>query len=260
MMIPKIKKSKVYTVAVLLLLVIAFHNQRISMIDPENTYPKKIRRAIRLFLEPPENELDKHLIGKGISCNDRTNLYYQAASATVLIESRKSIGAGVFISPKVIVTAAHVINRRNINVYLLEISEGALAEPGKPIIIKRVHRIRGLDLAFIVTKQTGPSWLQLEKQVTSQNNLMIVGHPKMRYYSLQKARIKKKGLLASSDYILFKDNEVFFGNSGGAIVGCNGNLVGIVSMMSNYNNSYLKQGVGINAHAISTYRRRLKLL
>ena len=82
---------------------------------------------------------------------------------------------------------------------------------------------------------------------------MIVGHPKAKYYSLQKARIKKKELMSVSEYVIFKDNEIFFGNSGGAMVNCNGNLVGVVSMMTDFQNSRLKQGVGINANTIQKY-------
>ena len=206
------------------------------------------------------NELDKHLIGKGIACDDRMNLYHEVASATVLIKSVEAIGAGVFIGPKVIATAAHVVDGLSLKVYVSEIRDGALAQPGKPIAVKRVYRIRGLDLAYVTTQRAVPSWLQLEQHFAGDSNLMIVGHPKGKYYSLQKARIKKKELLVSSEFVLVKDNEVFFGNSGGAIVSCNGHLVGIVSMMSNYENSLLKQGVGINAHTVAAYAKQLNLL
>jgi len=52
--------------------------------------------------------------------------------------------------------------------------------------------------------------------------------------------------------------ERFFCNSGDAIVECGGKLVGIVSMMSNYRNSPLKQGIGINANAISSFVAKMR--
>ena len=259
-MIKNNNKTKAYTVLFILLGVIALHNQRLSMTDPENTYPKKIRRGIRLFITPPENDLEKHLIGKGIACEDRMNLYHEVASATVLIESEATIGAGVFIGPAVIATAAHVVDGQDLKVYTSEIRDGALAEPGKTIPVRKIHRIQGLDLAFLTTLKAGSNWLKLERDFAGDSNLMIVGHPKGKYYSLQKARIKKKELIVSSEYIFFKDNEVFFGNSGGAIVACSGHLAGIVSMMSNFQNSLLKQGVGINSRTVAIYANRLKLL
>lgn len=238
---------------------LVLHNQKLTVSDPENTYPKRIKRAIRLLLNPAENELEKHLIGKAIPCEDREQLYKTVAAATVVIKADGSLGAGVFIGPRLIATAEHVVDGRDIRVFTSSVKPDALAEPGEPIDVDSIHRVRGLDLAFVLTKQAGPAWLNLEKDYGDEKYLMIVGHPKGKYYSLQKARIKKKDMIATSDYVIFKDNEIFFGNSGGAIVGCNGNLVGIVSMMSDYQNSMRKQGIGINSLTISGYVNRLKL-
>ncbi|MCH6580638.1 MAG: trypsin-like peptidase domain-containing protein, partial [Nitrospinae bacterium] len=115
------------------------------------------------------------------------------------------------------------------------------------------------DLAFIKTEEAYPHWLDLQTRGDVNQELLVVGHPNRKFYSLQKARIKNKELIRSSDYIYFKDNEVFFGNSGGAIVECEGKLVGIVSMMTNYRNSQLKQGIGINSKAISDFFDKMKL-
>ncbi|MFQ5717304.1 MAG: serine protease [Nitrospinales bacterium] len=252
------KNRKFITVALILIGGIALHNQRLSITDPENTYPKKIRRAVRVWLNPPENELERNLIGKGIQCDSRARLYRATASATVVIKSAGSLGAGVFVGPRLIVTAAHVVDGHGLRVYLPAVKNDDLAEPGDPIDVAGVQRIRGLDLAFVSTKDSYPSWLELEKDYDGDNELMIIGHPKGKYYSLQKARIKKKDMLNSSEFIIFKDNEIFFGNSGGAIVGCNGKLAGVVSSMSNYQNSMLKQGMGINSKTIAAYMNRLR--
>jgi len=125
--------------------------------------------------------------------------------------------------------------------------------------VESVRRVHELDLAFIKTKEKYPHWLALHTESEISPELLVVGHPNRKYYSLQKARIKNQELIRSSDYIYFKDNEVFFGNSGGAIVECEGKLVGIVSMMANYRNSQLKQGIGINSKAISDFVDKMKL-
>lgn len=238
---------------------IALHNQHLIKTDPESTYPKRIRRALRLWINPAETELEKHLIGKGIKCEEPAHLYQKVAAATVVIETRGSIGSGVFIGPRLIATAAHVVNGKNLRVLLPQLEEDDLAKPGRSIEVDFVNRIKGLDLAFVTTRHSYHSWLNLEKNLQSETNMMIVGHPKAKYYSLQKARIKKKESIDSSEFVVFKDNEIFFGNSGGAMVNCNGNLVGVVSMMSNFQNSMLKQGIGINANTIQRYVQHLKL-
>ena len=238
---------------------IALHNQHLIKTDPENTYPKRIRRALRLWINPAETELEKHLIGKGIACEDPAHLYQKVAGATVVIETHGSIGSGVFIGPRLIVTADHVVDGKNLKVLLPQLEKDDLAKPGRPIGVDFVNRIKGLDLAFVTTRHAHHSWLNLERDLQSETNMMIVGHPKAKYYSLQKARIKKKASLDSSEFVIFKDNEIFFGNSGGAMVNCKGNLVGVVSMMSNFQNSMLKQGIGINANTIQRYVQNLRL-
>lgn len=250
-MFGKRQKEKIVTVLFLFLGIVALHNQRLTVTDPENTYPKIIKRSLRLFWDHPDHELDKHLIGKGISCKNREALYKEAASATVVFKSDDSIGAGVFIGPRLIATAAHVIDETGLKAFVSEVLSDSLARPGSKIDIQSIHPVNGLDLAFVRTRQSWPSWLSLETEFKGDPNLMIIGHPNGKYYSLQKARIKKKSRIKSSDYILFKDNEIFFGNSGGPILGCNGKLAGVVSMMSSYQNSMYKQGIGINARTIA---------
>jgi hypothetical protein len=257
---PQQKKRQQITIAAVILLgLMALHNQRLTVTDPENTYPKRIKRAIRVWLGSPENELEKHLIGKGIACAESERLYKLVAAATVVIKTDDSIGAGVFIEPNLIATAEHVVNGKVVRVNLADVREDALAQPGNPIAVESVHHVKGLDLAFVTTQTPSASWLNLETDFNGDPNLLIVGHPNGKYYSLQKARIKKKELLAKSEYVLFKDNEIFFGNSGGAIVGCDGNLVGVVSMMSNYQDNRLKRGIGINAQTIAHYAEKMGL-
>jgi len=251
-------KNSFTTIFLICFGLIILHNQKLSVTDPENTYPKRIRRAIRIWINPPNTELEKHLIGKGIVCNNSNNLYQAVASATVVIKTDEGIGAGVFVGPDLIATAAHVIAGNEINIYLPIIEENFLARPDKEILVKNVIQVSGLDLAFILTNFRNSFWLNLEKNFNDEN-LMIVGHPKGRYYSLQKARIKKKEKIHNSNYIYFKDNEIFFGNSGGAIVLCNGNLAGIVSMMDSYNNSMHKEGIGINSKTLGYYIQRMHL-
>jgi len=253
----KNKNRKTATLLLIVLGIVALHNQRLSVSDPENTYPKRIRRAIRLWLNPPANELERHLIGKGISCGKPARLYRAVASATVVVKSGGALGAGVFIGPRLIATAAHVVEGGRPNVFLADMADDSLAKPGKPVAVARVRRIRGLDLAFIVTRRAHASWLKLQWDYENNKGLMVVGHPNGKYYSLQKARIKKKGLAAKSEFIVFKDNEIFFGNSGGAIVNCNGSLAGVVSMMSNFQNTLLKRGIGINSRTIAAHAGRL---
>ncbi len=255
---PKIKKQ-LTTITFICFGIILLHNQKLSVTDPENTYPKRIRRAVRLWINPPENELEKHLIGKGIACENRNELYKTVASATVMIKTDEGLGAGVFVRPNLIATAAHVVDGNEIKVYLASVEEEFLAKPDKQIAVRNVTRVKGLDLAFIITRDGSPSWLNLERDFNDDENLMVVGHPNGKYYSLQKARIKKKAKIRDSNYIYFKDNEIFFGNSGGAIVSCNGNLAGIVSMMDSYDNSMHKQGIGINSITVERYIQRLRL-
>jgi len=238
---------------------IALHNQHLIKTDPENTYPKRIRRALRLWINPAETELEKHLIGKGIVCEEPARLYQKVAGATVVIKTNGSIGSGVFIGPRLIATANHVVDGKNLKVLLPQLEEDNLAKPGRPIVVDFVNRIKGLDLAFVTTRHSHHSWINLERNLQLDTNMIIVGHPKAKYYSLQKARIKKKASMSSSEFVIFKGNEIFFGNSGGAMVNCDGNLVGVVSMMSNFQNSMLKQGIGINANTIGRYVQNLKL-
>lgn len=254
------RKNKAWIVVFVVLGVIALSNQRLAMTDPENTYPKRIKRAVRLFFNPPENELDRHLIGKNIECEQPHRLYEQTALATVVIKTDHSVGAGVFIGPRLIATARHVVDGEVTQVILPEFPGNDLARPGRSIEIDSVYRIRGLDLAFITTRQSHRPWLDLKMDYDGDHDLMIVGHPNRKYYSLQKARIKQKDLLEDSQFILFKDNEVFFGNSGGAIVACDGRLLGVVSSMSNFQNAALKRGLGINSRTILKYARELNLI
>jgi S1-C subfamily serine protease len=248
-----------WTLVLIIVGLIALHNQYLIKTDPENTYSKRIRRTFRLWLNPAETELEKHLIGKGIRCQDAALLYRKVASATVVIETQRGMGSGVFIGPRLIATADHVLEGKKIRILLPQLEEDDLAKPGRPIAVDSVNRIKGLDLAFVTTRSSYPFWLNLERDLQSDVNMMIVGHPKGKYYSLQKARIKKKEIIDSSEFVIFKDNEIFFGNSGGAMVNCNGNLVGVVSMMSNFQNSMLKQGIGINANTIQKYVHNLNL-
>lgn len=254
----KKKQKNFYAVVFVVLGLIVLHNQKLSTTDPENTYPKRIKRVIRLWLNPPENKLEEHLIGKGVQCEERKKVYQRVAAATVVIKTEGSIGAGVFIEPRLIVTADHVVDGRNLSVVLPEVRRDNLAKPGRSIAIDSVFRVRGLDLAFITTPRSYDNWLPLQKNFLGDKNLMVVGHPNGKFYSLQKARIKEKGKLETSQYVIFKDNEVFFGNSGGAIANCNGQLVGVVSRMSNYQNTALKQGIGINAKTIAEFAHDLK--
>ena len=62
-----------------------------------------------------------------------------------------------------------------------------------------------------------------------------------------------------SEDVIFKDNEIFFENSRGVMVNCKGNLVSVVYMISNFQNSMLKQGIGINATTIENYIQNLNL-
>ena len=231
----------------------ALYNQHLIKTDPENTYPNRIRRALRLWWNPAGTELEKHLIGKGIRCQDPDLLYQKVAGATVVIQTHGGMGSGVFIGSRLIVTADHVVDGKNLTILLPQLENDALAKPGRRMGVGSVSRVKGLDLAFVTTRHAHPSWLNLEGDLQSVSDMMIVGHPKGKYYSLQKARIKKKELMSVSEYVIFKDNEIFFGNSGGAMVNCNGNLVGVVSMMTDFQNSRLKQGVGINANTIQKY-------
>ncbi len=250
-------RRTLYSVLIIIVGLIALQNQRLSVSDPEDTYPKRIKRAIRLLITPAENELQRHLIGKGIACEESEDLYRKVASATVVIQTDNSVGAGVFIAPRLIATAKHVVDGRNVRVLLPSVREQDLAQPGKSIPIASIHPVASLDLAFVTTQVPHRSWLKLERNLGRETSLMIVGHPGGKYYALQKARIKKKELLESSNYVVFKDNEIFFGNSGGGIFSCEGNLVGVVSMMSNYDNSMLKQGIGINAATLAQYAQKL---
>jgi S1-C subfamily serine protease len=252
------QKNIMIVLAVLLGLMV-LHNQRLTMKDPENTYPKRIKRFIRLVLNPPSNKLEEQLIGKGIACEHSDRLYKSVAGATVVIKTDNSIGAGVFIGARLIATAEHVVDGKVIKVTLPSVKDEALAVPGDSIEVDKVYRTKGLDLAFITTKTPYASWLELESNFEGESDLLVVGHPNRKYYSLQKAKIRKRDMLSSSEYVLFKDNEVFFGNSGGAIVGCEGRLVGVVSMMSNYQNNRLKQGIGINSKTIALYAQKAGL-
>lgn len=253
------KKWKVVALIFAAFGLMAIHNQQLAVNDPENTYFNKINWTIRLLLNPAEDELEQHLIGKDISCGDSKKLYKKVAAATVIIFVDKSLGAGVFIGPRLIATANHVVDGKRVILVLPQVHDDGLAQPGLVFQVESINRVDELDLAFITTKEAYPHWLPLQTGDKIDRELMVVGHPNRKFYSLQKARVKHKEKILSSDYIYFKDNEVFFGNSGGAIVQCEGNLVGIVSMMSNYRNSQFKQGIGINSKAISGFVNKLKL-
>ena len=255
----KIEKWKVVALIFAVFGLVAIHNQQLAVNDPENTYFNKISRTIRLLLNSPNDELEEHLIGKGISCDKSKDLYNKVAAATVVIFVDKSFGAGVFIGPRLIVTADHVVDGDRIILVLPRVDGDKLAQPGLVFHIESVERVGEIDLAFIKTKEAHPHWLALQTDEMENEELLVVGHPNRKFYSLQKARIKHQERVRSSDYIYFDDNEVFFGNSGGAIVQCEGKLVGIVSMMSNYRNSNYKQGIGINSKAIADLVDEMKL-
>ncbi|MCH8157396.1 MAG: trypsin-like peptidase domain-containing protein [Nitrospinae bacterium] len=244
---------KTLIVVAVLLGILFLHNRRLTATDPENTYPRRIDRAVRLLINPAANALEEQLIGKGIDCENSASLYQKIARATVVIHAGDSIGAGVFIGPRLIATAGHVVDGKNLRVLLPNIEEDNLARPGRPVEVESVHRVRGLDLAFVTLRDIYGTWLAFERDTGSDHNLMIVGHPKGKFYSLQKARINKKRLLKSSNYVFFKDSEIFFGNSGGAIVNCGGRLLGVVSMMADHASSELTQGIGINSKTIEYY-------
>ncbi|MDH5761359.1 MAG: serine protease [Nitrospinota bacterium] len=255
----KIKRWKVVTLAFAAFGLMAIHNQQLAVNDPENTYFNKISRTFRLLLNPPENELEEHLIGKNITCKNSQALYNKVAAATVVIFVDQGFGAGVFIGPRLIVTADHVVDGKRVILVLPKVTVDGLAHPGLVSKIDSLIRVDQLDLAFIKTKEPYPHWLPLQTTNKIKDELMVVGHPNRKFFSLQKARVKRQELIRSSDYIYFKDNEVFFGNSGGAIVDCEGQLAGIVSMMANYRNSRQKQGIGINSQAIADFVEKLKL-
>ena len=257
---PRNQQKKTWiTVAVVVVGLISLANQRLTMTDPENTYPKRVKRALRLLFNSADTPLEEQVIGKGIACEDPTGLYLEAARATVVINTDGGTGAGVFIGPELIATARHVVEGQTVTARFPDIQHDDLAKPGKPISIVKVEKIEGLDLAFIQTRGRYPHWLPLETGEPEDSDLMVVGHPNRKYYSLQKGRIKKKGMIAKSPYIYFKDNEIFFGNSGGTIISCSGRLVGVVSMMSDYDNSLRKRGIGINSRAIAGYAQKLGL-
>ena len=252
-------RRKLLTVGVVLVALLALHNQRLTLTDPENTYPKRLKRALRLLFNPADTELEKHLVGKGIACPNATELYRRAAAATVVIQTGGGTGAGVFVGPDLIVTAKHVVQGGKVEVILPRLREDNLAEPGNSLPVRRVLPIPGLDLAFVQVRGNYAHWLPLATRVGEDPELMIVGHPNRKYYALQKARIRKKSLAERTPFLVFKDNEIFFGNSGGAIVDCEGRLAGVVSMMTHYENSLRKRGIGINARTIEETARRLGL-
>lgn len=253
MNLPEQKKKNLWVAVIVVVGLIALSNQALTMKDPENTYPKRIKRALRLFFNPAENELEEHLIGKGIDCENPAELYREAAAATVVLKTKEGLGAGVFIGPELIVTAKHVVDGSKVTANLPNVLDDDLARPGRSVPVEQVIPVEGLDLAFVKTRGRSPNWLLLETGVPEDSELMVVGHPNGKYYSLQKGRIKKKGRIEKTPFIYFKDNEVFFGNSGGTIISCAGRLVGVVSMMSDYDNNLLKQGIGINGRTIAQY-------
>ncbi len=53
----------------------AIHNRQLAVSSPKNTYFNKITRTIRLLLNPAEDELEQHLIGKNISCDHIVRAY-----------------------------------------------------------------------------------------------------------------------------------------------------------------------------------------
>ena len=72
------RKNK-WTWVIIVVGLIALHNQHLIRTDPENTYAKRIRRALRLLVNPADTELERHLIGKGIACKDSAQLYRKTA-------------------------------------------------------------------------------------------------------------------------------------------------------------------------------------
>lgn len=253
------RKWKVVALVFSMFGLMAIHNQQLAVNDPEHTYFNKINRTIRILLNSPQDELEEHLVGKGVSCDQSKQLYNNVAEATVVIFADKSMGAGVFIGPRLIATANHVVDGDRILVVLPLVEGHSLAHPGLVFQVDSVERVDEIDLAFIKTKEDYDHWLPLATGDDVDQELMVVGHPNRKYYSLQRARIKHQELIRSSDYIYFDDKEVFFGNSGGAIVECQGKLVGVVSMMTHYNNSNYKKGIGINSRAIADYVDKMKL-
>ncbi|NIQ01311.1 MAG: hypothetical protein GWM98_13645, partial [Nitrospinaceae bacterium] len=209
------KKWKIAGLVFALFALAAIHNQQLAVTDPENTYINKISREFRLLLNPPENELQHHIIGKDISCEKGEELYKKVASATVIVYADKALGAGVFIEPQLIVTANHVVHGKRIVLILPNVKNDGLTQPGLAFPVDSVHRIHERDLAFIKTKKPYPYWLPLHEEQKSDQDLIVVGHPNRKFYSVQKAHAKQRAQFESSDYIFFRDNEVFFGNSGG---------------------------------------------
>ncbi len=94
------------------------------------------------------------------------------------------------------------------------VEETEWARPGRALEGASVHRVPGRDRALVGTREPYAHRLNLGSPDAGDDPPRIVEPPKGKYYSLQKARIKKKELLTSSNSVAFKDNEIFFGRSG----------------------------------------------
>ena len=150
----------------MLLGLIALHNKHLIRTNPENTYSKRIRRVLRLWIKPA-TKFEKHLIGKGIPCDELSHLYRVIAGATLVIQAQGSIDSGVFIGPRFIVIASHVVDGKNLKVLLPKLQEDDLAKPGRPIEVDFIHRVKGLDLALVATRHShlhGSDWRETSMQ------------------------------------------------------------------------------------------------
>lgn len=86
------KKWKVIALVFTAFGLMAIHNQQLAVSDPESTYFNKINWTIRLLFNTADDELEQHLVGKDISCDDRKRLYKKVVAATVVIFEDKSLG------------------------------------------------------------------------------------------------------------------------------------------------------------------------
>ncbi|MCP4394674.1 MAG: trypsin-like peptidase domain-containing protein [Alphaproteobacteria bacterium] len=183
---------------------------KIAKIDAKkSTKSTKFKKAIVI----PRKKLFKDTVTANIK-----NIKH----SVVLIDMGSTHGSGFFISPEYIITNRHVVSANDDVTVVLQ---GGIRIPGK--VLRRDHK---RDVVLIkVAKVSGASVPIRMKNLIETEEVYAIGSPLRKKFqgTVTKGIVSNFGQNGFRLPLIQADVDVQGGNSGGALVDKNGNLVGI---------------------------------
>lgn len=174
----------------------------------------------------------------------------------VNVEGGQFLGTGVLIDHLgLTLTAAHVVGHQDVEQMLM------ITPDGTRYVIETLYMDRRADLALVrplKSAQRFPySRLQSSDKVFSGQDVLVIGHPHARFYTVT------TGIISKAYYSIWYGGQVIDitalvnpGNSGGPIFNVRGEIVGIVSAM-HVTGDGTKTGIGIGV-SIRTIRKFMR--